>query len=723
MCLSSCDKPKPETTQEPDCLRIFVSPAGSDANDGSAAAPFASLERARDAVRRKKDEGLIPSGGVVIQLQGGTYPRTESFRLDEQDGGSEESPVVYRAAEGEEVRICGGIRFRLSQGLPVSDPNVLARIPQETRERVRRIDLKVLGVSQFDPPPLFGHGMGMLEKATTWRGGAKASELFFNEEPMTSARWPNEGYATVQTVVENGDVIRAWMSDAKGAQAMDHAYVPPEKRNDPPKGFAFVMEKDRLARWKTAPDMMLLGYWYYNWSDQNVQVASVDQEEGLIRSLQPSAYGIRGGQRFYAYNLLEELDSPGEWYLDRGTGMLYFFPPTEDEDARIEFSVLKGPMVLMEDVSYLRFEGMDFGVTRGTALRVKGGAGVEISGCVIGNTGGIGIVIEGGRNHAVRNSRIFNTGAGGVTLTGGDIATLTPGRHVVENNLIRDFARLEKTYRPAVRLNGVGLRVAHNEIHHAPHSALIFSGNNHVIEYNHIYDVCRESDDAAAIYAGRSWTARGTAIRFNLIRDLSGFRHGTHRVSGVYLDDGLSGTTVSGNIFINVAQGLFFNGGRDNLADNNLFIDNENMMRATDMSKAFTTWAAMSWKTLKAGLGEAYLESGVWKTAYPALASLHSDEPQLPKNNLIENNLRYGTPLVTGNAGPNFAKSGVVDGNQKGIEESVIRFGVVRNNPEIKKKPGSYDERSGRFQFDPQSDVFSILPGFKRIPVENIGRE
>lgn len=720
---AGCEKRIFTAVPEPDRLRIFVSPTGSDGNDGTFEAPFASLERARDEVRQKKNEGLMPPGGAVVQLQDGIYLRTKSFQLDQRDGGSVEAPIIYQASEGGHVRIRGGVRFRLSQCLPVSDPEIVGRIPEEVRNSVRQIDLATLGASLFDPPPLFGHGMGMIEKATAYRSGPNASELFFDDEPMTLARWPNEGYGTIQAVVEKGDVIRGWMNDAKGVQAMEHAYVPPEKRNNPPKGFAFAVETDRLAHWKTAQDMMMLGYWYYNWSDQSVQCASIDPESGVIRSVQPSAYGIKSGQRFYVYNLLEELDRPGEWYLDRSTGMLYLYPPAQDLEAPIEFSVLKEPMVLTEGTSHVRFEGLDFGVARGSAFRIKNGSGVEISGCEIGNTGGSGVSIEGGRDHAVRNSRIFNTGAGGVSVTGGTVATLAPGGHVVENNLIYNFARIEKTYRPAVSLSGVGLRVAHNEIHHAPHSAIIFGGNNHVIEYNHIYDVCRESDDAAAIYAGRSWTARGTVIRNNLIRDVSGFKNGTHRVSGVYLDDGLSGTTVSDNIFLNVAQGLFFNGGRDNKAENNLFMNNANMMRGTDMSKAFTTWAAMSWKTLNGGLSQSYLKSEIWKNSYPTLSVLLEDEPQFPKNNIVRNNLCYQTPLLTGNVGSNFARSGVVDGNQKGIEEKFIQFGVVENNLEIEAMPGEYEPSEKRFRFIESSGVFRVMPGLKEIPVERIGRE
>lgn len=702
----------------PAMVEVFVSPKGADQNSGSSEAPFASLARARDAVRERDR-----NKGAVIQLLGGVYSLDSPFSLRTNDGGSDEAPIIYQATPGVSVRITGGIEFPLSHCLPVTDPEILGRLPETASGRVRQIDLRALGISHFDPPPLFGHGMGSLEKGTNYRKGATASELFCNGDPMTLARWPNEGYAKVGNVIEKGDIIRAWMDDAKGGKASEFAYVPPEERNNRPKGFTFTLEKERLTRWQTARDIMLFGYWFYNWSDQSVQVASMDSDSGVISSVQPSAYGIRTGQRFYAYNLLEELDTPGEWFLDRNTGLLYLYPPIDDPNARIEFSTLIEPLVSLEDASHVRFEGIDFSTTRGSAFRIQGGGCVEVRNCRIRNTGSVGIEIEGGRSHTVRNCEIYNTGAGGVSVTGGDISTLSPGGHAVENNLIRNFARLEKNYRPAIGLKGVGLRIAHNEIHDSAHAAIIFSGNNHLIEYNHIYDVCRESDDAAAIYSGRSWTSRGTIIRYNLLRDISGFKQGTHRVSGVYLDDGLSGTTVSANIFLNVAQGIFFNGGRDNIAESNLFIDNANMMRGTDLSNAFKTWAAGSWKTLNHGLAKQYLLSEVWNRAYPALATLTADEPQFPKNNIVKNNRRYRTPLVLGSDGPNYAKAGTADSNQKGIEDNFVRFGRVENNVEVMQSPGFYDRSIGRFQFASGWIEQSAASGLEQISVGDIGRK
>lgn len=664
------------------------------------------MERARDAIRAVRGAEPLATGATV-RIHPGIYPRSASFTLSAEDSGTDAAPVVYRAEPGGEAIFLGGRRFLLGDFGPIADTTVRERLPEAARDHVVYLDLRRLGLDDFGELPLHGHSMFFLTRQTDYQRGREAPELFVNDHPMTLARWPNDRFAVTGAVVEEGDIIRAWMDDMRTAERQRYVFIPPEARSDPPQGFSFRIATNRLAQWAEENDLRMHGYWYNNYSDQSVEVERVDAEKGILYARQPSAYGVREGQRFYVYNALSEIDRPGEWYLDRESGLLYLYPPVNDPEATVDLSMMVDPLLKVSNALHVRFEKLSFLATREVAVEISGGESVVLSGCRVGNTGGNGIEITGGHRHRVEHGTIFNAGAKGIRLEGGDRHSLTPGGHEAVHLHIHDYARRQKTYRAAIALRGVGQRAANNEINGAPHLAIGFNGNNHVIELNHIHDVCRETDDMAAIYSGRSWTSRGTIIRHNLIRNIKGYSDGTHRASGVYFDGGLSGNSVYGNVFLGVPQGIFFNGGRDNRAENNLMIDVENAMRGTDLTEAFQTWASAAWNTLHKDFEDSPYLSPAWREAYPQLSDLIQDEPHRAKNNVVRGNVRYNAPLIFG---------------REGLRDEFVEVSQVKENPDIERRPGYFDKESGRFVPDPDSHVFSFNPGIAGIPFSRIGR-
>src|SRR5438270_12310960 len=80
----------------PDALADFyVSPSGSDAGAGTISSPFATLEKARDAIRAAKPSGSEPGRAVTVWLRGGDFVRTNTLTLSALDSGSERAPVVW----------------------------------------------------------------------------------------------------------------------------------------------------------------------------------------------------------------------------------------------------------------------------------------------------------------------------------------------------------------------------------------------------------------------------------------------------------------------------------------------------------------------------------------------------------------------------------------------------------------------------------------------------
>ena len=226
------------------------------------------------------------------------------------------------------------------------------------------------------------------------------------------------------------------------------------------------------------------------------------------------------GQWYYAFNILAELDSPGEWYLDREAGLLYFWPPAPVTEGRTVVSVLDHALVA-KDVSHWTIRKVTFEASRNTAVRISGGTHNRVAACVIRNVGGAAIEINDSPDSCVYGCDMYQIGKGGISLSGGNRTTLVSANLVAENNHIHHYSRWGRVYNAAIALQGVGNRAAHNLIHDAPHLAIAFGGNDHVIEYNEIYNVCAESNDAGAMYAGRDWTMRGHVIRYNYLH----FRH------------------------------------------------------------------------------------------------------------------------------------------------------------------------------------------------------
>ena len=230
---------------------------------------------------------------------------------------------------------------------------------------------------------------------------------------------------------------------------------------------------------------------------------------------------------------------------------------------------------------------------------------------------------------------------GAILVVGGDRKTLVPSGHVVHNTHIHDFGQWLRTGAYAVIFEGVGHSLTHCLIHDAPFEAIGVRGNDHLIEYNEVHSVMKESGDAGALHTGRDWTWRGNVIRYNYFHDLKG--PGLHGVMGVYLDDWASGFTVVGNVFYNAGRASMIGGGRDNIFKNNVYV---NCFPSIHLDARGRGWASYYFdgpnKILHDRLNDVHGTEPPYTTRYPELSRLPGATQDLPVNNLIENNLSYG---------------------------------------------------------------------------------
>lgn len=641
---------------------VFVGPDGQDSNDGSRRHPFATLTRARDALRARKAGGV--RGALGVRLLSGEYPVPGPLELTAEDSGTEGAPVIYRAEEKGGAVLYGGAR--LTGFSPVTDPAILRRLPAEAHGQVQQCDLKARGFTDYGRLAVRGFGQ---------RPSPPTLEIFFDRRPLTLARWPNQGFVGIRSLVESGNQVEGRPS-------------------------VIEYDADRHARWTEAADPWLFGYFRYLWADATIKIARIDTGARTLTTDEAYRYGsgmdTGQGIQYYAFNLLEEIDQPGEWYLDRQTGMLYVYPPSDPARATIEMGMLTTPMITMDQVTDVRIEGLTLDLGRYHGMVITDSSRVLIAGCTVRRMAGNGIMLHGGERSGILGCDLHTIGRRATELIGGDRATLTPANHFVENCRIHDFGRIDRTYTPAIQLEGVGNRVAHNLMYDCPSSVMRIEGNDHVIEYNDVHSAVRESDDQGAIDLFRNATYRGMVFRYNRFINVgkTGTGAAVHGQAAIRFDDAISGMLVYGNLFVRSANGHFgaiqMNSGRDNLMDNNMFVDCKQGISGG--------WRAGNkvWQQLRAQqdlpgfyTGDRYLER------YPRIGTM-LDEPAF--NHIWRNAFVQCGALATGS----------------------LRHLDLFQNGVFEEDPGFMDAAGNDYRLQPDAPLFDQL-GMRPLPLAEIG--
>lgn len=656
--------------------------ANKDGTDG----PFQSLERAKIAIEELKRADNFPGGGVVVAIRKGVYPGSESLVLSKEHSGLSGAPVIWKSYKGEKVQLVGGKEIK--GFAPVSDQKIRKKLKKEAAQNVVFVSLKELGI--------FDYG------EITPRGGP-GLELFFKDKRMQLARWPNEGWAKIVDVPQTGKLV--------------YEGNLPHTRFGIPVGRHYgriTYEELQPGTWSNVENIYLHGYWTWDWYDEYLKISKIDKAKKEIYIAEHNSnYGFCKEQKYYALNILEELDQPGEWFLDRKNGDLYFWPPDSLDSGSVFISMLEHPVIKMDTTSWVHIQGLNVEFSRGSGIEVSGGEHNLIAGCTFSNLGDFAVHINGGTNNGVSSCDVYEVAAGGFAINGGDRKTLTPAGNFAVNNHIHHFSQWIRTYQAAISVTGVGNYLAHNLIHDAPHSGIILNGNEHVLEYNELFFLAQETGDVGAFYMGRDWTQRGNIIRYNYFHDLLG--PGLHGVNAVYLDDWTSGTTMIGNVFVNAGRGIMIGGGRDNVVENNLFVE---CRPAVHVDSRGLGWAKYYFdgttNTLFDRMDAMDFSKPPYSEKYPELLKLYDDEPAIAKYNKISRNVSYLGRWLDLHNGLDLE---IVDCQNNVIASPEQEY---QNEPDLilQENPGIKWENN-KLEFEKDTKVFES--GFEEIPFEKIG--
>jgi len=550
---------------------LYVAPNGNDAWSGKLAAAnaertdgsLASLARAQGLVREMKGSRAAEQP-ITVMVRGGKYYLEDTLAFGREDSGSPEAVITYTAYPGEKPILSGGRKV--------------------SSWRVHKGKILVAALAG--------------SKGGDW----KFRQLFLNGERQIRARWPKfdpsdpmyGGWAYMEAPAEKGSITAFKYKPG----TFEHPWVRPTEGE--------VTFYQGNGQWhSTAP------------------IESVDETRRIIRLTRPGYqfdtppwYEIeylRPDNPFYVVNLLEDLTTPGEWCLDSEDGLVYFWPPSgalqpADEVVAPALSCL----IDIRGASWLRFSGFTFTETLdgdnthhldvegagamawqpgwrycGDALHLQGAEHCLIDHNHFYAVGGNSIYLEGhNARNIIRHNEVSLGGANGICLLG--TALRHPKFNLVSNNHIHHIGVMNKYVGGIFSGMSNGNRFSHNRIEFIPHHAINLSNNpggRNIVEYNLIRHACLQIHDTGAI---NMWMERpgkpdaerdGHVIRYNYIADTFNFitRKGMMGrggwSNGIYLDNYTSNSFVYGNIVVRCLNGLQLHAGKNNLIENNIFVN------------------------------------------------------------------------------------------------------------------------------------------------------
>lgn len=541
--------------------------------------PLASIGEARNRIRELRKAGRLDSA-IEVVVHAGLYEIKETLWFGPEDVGDMNTPVTYRVAGDGEVILAGG--------------------------------KKLTGFEHK------GNGVYMLDLSGEGDTAFGFDQLFFNGVRQQMARYPDfdpdNPYDGGWLFVE-GEIPEDVMGLYEGGKGSNNS---------------FICRDPRLKKWLNICEVEVFVFPRFNWVNDIIKIRNYNPDTGVVTLEKPAQYEIYAGDRYYFRNVREELDTPGEWYLDMNRKIVYFYPPSNPDEAIVTAPLVKNIIIvdgspnvepdyesfisntgserhLMQDPDsinrgYISFEGFTIEACDGTGIIFRNVRGCEVHDCTVRNAGGDGVKIMGGAECRISGNEVLETGSHGISITGG-MRYLHECRykscgHEAANNYIHHTGAFIKCS-AGVAITGVGITAANNLIHDGPRWGITSSGNDNIIEYNHIHHVNLETSDTGAIYlCNRDFTMRGTKIRYNRIHDITGYHLLGGKVLlpvvtfGIYLDDWSSDTEVCGNLIYRTPMGgVYLHGGQDNVVENNMLLEAEQFManfKRWDPQKEYT---------------------------------------------------------------------------------------------------------------------------------------
>ena len=553
-----------------DGQKIFVSTVGDDSGDGSEEEPLRTLEKAIDVANEMREDS---DKLIEILLREGTYSVTNTIKIINSQ---KDDPLLKISAyQDEKVTINAGVDIPLS-AMSIADSDFTnAIIDKPNAGSVLQYNLKDAQIEDLGEISLRGHLISDEKEAQ--------AELSLNGEVQKLAGWPNGEYTGLIKPTDSNEYGKRTKSGIAN-------------------GCSFQVNYDRPSQWSKPEQAWLSGTIGPNYEFDYYPVSRFDSEEKRVY-LSRGALEKYYTEPYYRFeNVPEELDEPGEYYIDRQSGMLYFYPPEDAPKDSVLTITMSTPtldvsgkapnsMFRIENSKNIVFENLIFKGGRGSAITGKNNSNIQFINCEINSFGENGIRFDASTDIKISDCKIHDVGQDGILFVScGNYKTLSPSNIVVSNNDIYNFARLERSYKTGIDFGYrcVGATAANNHIHNGPHAGMIFYGVNNDIYGNEFDNLVTEFSDMDALYCNNSnypWE-RGNKIHNNYFHDIGkSSMNGRHQINvrAIRTDNRGCGLNIYENLFYNIGDGGNGNGnngigaitaeGTRNRIFNNLFVD------------------------------------------------------------------------------------------------------------------------------------------------------